>query len=117
MLDLKHKKLEVWKHSVDFTKDIYELTESFPKSEMFGIANQLRRASVSIVSNIAEGASRKSSVERKRFFEISRSSLVEIDSQIEIAKRLKFTEEVDNEKISEEMNHLFAMLSNLILKS
>ena len=80
MLNLNHKKLEVWKKSLDLIENIYTLTEKFPKSEIFGISNQLRRASVSITSNIAEGSSRNSKIERKRFFEISRSSLVEIDT-------------------------------------
>ena len=76
MLNLNHKKLEVWKLSVDLIKLTYKTTESFPKSELFGVTNQLRRASVSIASNLAEGCARKSVIERKRFFEISRSSLV-----------------------------------------
>lgn len=117
MLDLKHKKLDVWKLGVEFTKQIYNITEEFPKSEVFGISNQLRRASVSVVSNIAEGASRKTSVERKRFFVIARSSLVEIDSQLEICMALKLMKQEETQTLSEKLNHLFAMLSNLISKS
>lgn len=90
MLNLNHKKLEVWKLSVDLIKLTYKTTESFPKSELFGVTNQLRRASVSIASNLAEGCARKSVIERKRFFEISRSSLVEVDTQLEICKELRF---------------------------
>lgn len=75
MLKLNHKKLNVWTLSLSLIKDLYKMTENFPKSEIFGITNQIRRAAVSIASNIAEGASRKSMSERKRFYEISRSSL------------------------------------------
>ncbi len=93
MLNLNHKRLEVWKLSIDLIKLIYKLTENFPRSELFGITNQVRRASVSIASNIAEGCSRKSLTERKRFFEISRSSLVEADTQLEICRSLNYITE------------------------
>jgi four helix bundle protein len=71
MLQLNHKKLNVWKEGINLVKMIYKLTESFPKNEIFGLSNQLRRASVSVVSNLAEGASRKTKAERIRFYEIS----------------------------------------------
>ncbi|KAB2878837.1 four helix bundle protein [bacterium] len=108
--------LDVWKISLFLVVDIYGLTEKFPKSEKYGITNQLRRASVSVTSNIAEGAARKSAVERRRYYEISRSSLVEIDTQLEISLQLKFCSETEKELavIQEKMNHLFAKMSNLI---
>ena len=102
---------------MEFTKQIYSVTELFPRSEMFGISNQLRRASVSVASNLAEGAARKSVVERRRFFEMSRSSLVEIDTQIEICISLGYISKDEEIGISERINHLFAMVSNLITKS
>ncbi len=117
MLKLNHKKLNVWSLSLNLIKDFYKLTENFPKSEIFGITNQIRRAAVSIASNIAEGASRKSMSERKRFYEISRSSLVEIDTQIEISLGLNLINENDIAAIDNKINHLFAMMSNLIAKS
>ena len=117
MLKLNHKNLNVWKLSIHFIKDIYKLTESFPKNEIFGITNQMRRASVSIASNIAEGASRKSMLERKRFFEISRSSLVEIDTQLEIAIELEIISLSNIKLLEEKLNQLFAMMSRLIEKS
>ena len=80
MLRLAHKQLEVWKVSIDLVSRIYDLTTDFPSSELSGITNQLRRASVSVPSNISEGAARSSHIERKRFYEIARSSLVEIDT-------------------------------------
>ncbi len=114
MLNVNHRKLEVWSKSIDFTLDIYKTTGSFPKSEVYGLTSQLRRAAVSIPSNIAEGASRRSPQERNRFYEIARSSLVEIDTQLEIATRLNYSAEQSIQSHSETMNHLFAMLSNLI---
>ena len=117
MLKLNHKNLNVWKLSITFVRDIYLLTENFPKNEIFGITNQMRRASVSVSSNIAEGASRKSMLERKRFYEISRSSLVEIDTQLEIALELKIINLKDIQLLEEKLNQLFAMMSGLITKS
>jgi len=82
MLKLNHKKLEVWKASIELVTDIYRITNSFPISELYGLVNQVRRAAISVPSNISEGAARKSAAERRRFFEISRSSLSEIDTNV-----------------------------------
>jgi four helix bundle protein len=117
MLNLNHKQLDVWQVSKDFIIDIYSLTEKFPKSEIFGLTNHIRRSSISVISNIAEGSSRKSFLDRKRFYEIARSSLVELDTQLEISISLKYCSETDIKIISEKMNHIFAMLSKLIEKT
>ncbi len=114
MLNLNHKKLEVWKLSINLIVEIYNLTRSFPKEELFGITNQLRRASVSVTSNIAEGASRKSRTERKRFYEIARSSLVEIDTQLEISFVLNYVTTNQLEKPGELLNELFAKTTKLL---
>lgn len=113
MLNLNHKKLKVWKLSVELIVNIYGITKKYPDTEQYGLVSQLRRASVSISSNISEGASRSSLKERKRFFEMARSSLVEIDTQLEISKRLNFISSEDLDHISEQMNSLFAMLTKL----
>lgn len=68
MLDLSHKKLDVWKISVDFVSNIYQLTNNFPKEEIYGITSQMRRAAISISSNIAEGASRTTQPDKKKDF-------------------------------------------------
>lgn len=117
MLNLSHKKLDVCKLSIELIKLIYKLTESFPKSELFGITNQLRRASVSVASNLAEGCARKSLIERKRFFEISRSSLVEVDTQLEICMVLKYTTDTSISEINQTLNILFAKLSKFIINA
>jgi four helix bundle protein len=77
----------------------------------------LRRAAVSVASNIAEGASRSSAKERARFYETARSSLVESDTQLEISEGLTYCSVEDLKVIGEKMNHLFAMLSQLIKKT
>ena len=90
MIDLSHKKLEVWKFSIELVKEIYLLTQSFPQNEIYGLTSQIRRAAISIPSNISEGLSRNSSKEKSRFLEIARSSIVELDTQIEISLQLNF---------------------------
>lgn len=117
MIKLNHKKLDVWKLSIELTTNIYKLTSTFPSFESYGLTSQLRRAAVSISSNIAEGAARTSKKERIRFFEMSRSSLVEVDTQLLIALKLKYVTFGEVEQLDELLNHLFAKLSNLIKQS
>jgi len=114
LLKLNHKKMEVWKECISLIKQIYKLTAGLPKEERYGLVSQLNRASVSILSNLSEGSSRKSVLERKRFYEISRSSLVELDSQLEILSELELITEDDLVEFDEPVNKIFAMLSNLI---
>ncbi|HPI38938.1 MAG TPA: four helix bundle protein [Ignavibacteriaceae bacterium] len=113
-MDLSHKKLEIWKNGINLVESIYLLTASFPKEEQFGLTNQLRRASVSVVSNIAEGLSRTSPNEKIRFLEVARSSIVEIDTQIEIAIRIQYCSHDDVEEVNSLLNTIFAMSSALI---
>jgi four helix bundle protein len=82
-----HMDLDVWKLSMDFVDDLYNITDAFPESEKFGLTAQLRRAGVSVPSNIAEGAGRFHDKEFIRFLFISRGSLSEIETQLEIARR------------------------------
>ena len=116
MLNLAHKKLDVWKKSLILVAEVYKLTQSFPRDEQFGLTSQLRRASVSVISNIAEGFARSSEIETKRFLEIARSSLVEVDTQIEIALKLNYLNEKAIIDLTENSNHIFAMLTKLIKK-
>ena len=117
MLDLGHKKLDVWKLGIKLVKDIYQLTDSFPVTERYGITSQLRRAALSIPTNIAEGSSRSSAKERKRFYEISRGSLVEVDSLLEVCTELHYCNRSELLDISTLNNELFAKLSKLIEKT
>lgn len=115
MLQLSHKNMVVWRKSLKLIKEIYHLTERFPSEEKFGMISQLRRASVSILSNISEGEARNSRKEKRRFYEIARASLVEVDSQIEIAIELEFISKSDIQELSILVNECFAMLSKLKL--
>ncbi len=114
MLKLNHKKLIVWEKSLNLIKEVYKLTKKLPKEEMYVLTSQLRRASVSVASNIAEGASRKSTIERRRFYQISRSSSVEIDTQIEICKLLEYFKENELINLDAELNNVFALLTAMI---
>lgn len=88
--DLKtHKDLELWKKSMELAEKIYSLTSKFPKEEIYGLTVQLRRSSVSVPSNIAEGAARNSHKEFIQFLYISMGSISELETQIILAERLK----------------------------
>lgn len=117
MLNLNHKNLDVWKISLQLIKLLYKLTDRYPKSESYGMVSQIRRAAVSTSLNIAEGASRRTTNDRKRFFEISRSSLVEIDTQMGISLLLEYIRASEISELEELMNHLFAKITNLINKT
>ena len=87
---MTHKDLEVYKLSLDLVEDIYKLTKSFPASENFGLTSQLRRAAVSLPSNIAEGSSRGSTKDFIRFLNIASGSLTEKETQLVIAERIGY---------------------------
>jgi four helix bundle protein len=83
-----HKDLDVWKLGIDLVEQVYKLTATFPKEELYGLVSQIRRAAVSIPANIAEGAARQSQKEYVQFLYIGLSSLSELETHLEIAKRL-----------------------------
>jgi len=90
-----HRKLDVWNEAVGFVVDVYRATRSFPKTEQYALADQLKRAAVSIPSNIAEGAARQTKKEFIQFLYIAQGSASEIDTQLEVARRLNYiTDEV-----------------------
>jgi four helix bundle protein len=114
MLDLSHKKLEVYKIALNLVKEIYNITKCFPKEEQYVIISQLRRAAISVCSNIAEGAARRSKLEKKRFYEVSRSSVVEIDTQFEIALSLEFVQSEQIQIIKQLLESIFRILCKMI---
>ncbi len=114
MLVLAHKQLEVYKQAKELLMLVYLITSKFPKEEKYLLVNQLRRAAVSVCSNIAEGSSRFSDPEKKRFYEISRSSLVEIDTQTDISISLGYMNQEDLQQIEGLMEAVFKMLSKMI---
>jgi four helix bundle protein len=89
-LTLAHTKLDLYKISHKLVLECYQITRQFPAEEKFGLVQQIRRAAVSVHLNFAEGCSRKSEKERKRFFEISRGSLIEIDTAFDISHKLSY---------------------------
>ena len=98
-LDVDHKELDVWKNAMDLVEKTYSLSSEFPDEERYGLISQIRRASVSIPSNIAEGAGRKGSKEFHRFINIALGSLTELETQYLIAIRLNYIKE--NQEISD----------------
>jgi four helix bundle protein len=114
MLNLSQKKLDVYLLSLKLVKEIYPVTGKFPQEEKYVLVNQLRRAAISVCSNIAEGAARRSKQEKKRFYEISRSSAVEIDTQLEIALLLEYVKNIQITDIEQNLESVFRMLSKMI---
>lgn len=106
----RFKELEIWKQSRQFCSQIYSVTNSFPEAEKFGLTNQLRRASVSIPSNIAEGSSRSSNKDFCRFLEIAIGSAYETETQILIASDLNFIREEDRESLCSSLEIIIKML-------
>ena len=107
----RFKELEIWKRSRLFCSDIYRITSKFLESEKFRLANQLRKASVSIPSNIAEGSSRKSNKDFARFLEIILGSSYEIETQLIIAFNLNFISELELTQASKELDEIIKMIS------
>jgi four helix bundle protein len=109
-----HKDLEVWKEAVELAVTCYDITKAFPRVEQFGLASQMRRASISIASNIAEGAARAGSKEFVQFLYISLGSASELDTQIEIARKIGLGNKSEIETLQLEVNGISRMLQGLI---
>ena len=114
MLKLAHKNLEVYQIALNLVKEVYRVTQRFPKEEQFVLVSQLRRAVISVCSNLAEGSARYSKMEKKRFYEVSRSSLVEVDTQFEISLILEYLQKKDIEQLEKYLESVFKMLSKMI---
>jgi len=109
-----HKDLDVWKKSIEFVTEIYKITLQFPSDEKFGLISQLRRAAVSIPSNIAEGASRKNKTEFKQFLYIALSSGAELETQLIISSNLGYLTEDRKDELILEINSISKMIQGLI---
>lgn len=107
-----HHDLDVWKLSIELVEDIYKATIHFPKEEIYGLTSQVRRAAVSVPSNIAEGAARQTNKEFIQFLYIALGSLSEVETQVFIALKLGFIQNID--KINEKIVHIKKMLLGLI---
>ena len=109
-----HKDLILWKKSIDFVTLVYSFTESFPKTEIYGISNQIRRSAVSIPSNIAEGYARKSDKELIQFLYISLGSIAELDTQLLISKNLSYLLPTEYDNLNSTLVELSKMTTSLI---
>ena len=109
-----HKDLDIWKMSMELVQVIYKLTENFPKNEQFGLTSQLRRAAISIPSNIAEGSARNGNKEFIQFCYISLGSLSELETQIIIASNLNFIQKIQSNEILDNIELIRKKLLNFI---
>ncbi len=116
-LGLSHTKLIAFQHSKLLLLECYRITRYFPSDEKFAMTQQIRRAALSIHLNLAEGASRRSDKERIRFFEISRGSLVELDTAFDIAISLNYVTDKELYNLGELIIKTFKLLTGLIGRS
>ncbi|WP_420582544.1 four helix bundle protein [Reichenbachiella sp.] len=106
-------KYEVWELAIEIAQLIYETSSGFPNEEKFGLISQIRRAAVSISSNIAEGASRSSDKEFNRFIEIAMGSIFEVRSQLFLSKRIKILNKQEFDRLEEKLSTLAKKLNSL----
>jgi four helix bundle protein len=107
-----HRDLAVWQEAMALVKDVYSLTAGFPSYELFGLTSQMRRAAVSIPSNIAEGAGRSGKKEFHQFLSVSRGSLSELETQVLISVELGYLK--DGSDLLDRMGRLFGLLGGLM---
>jgi len=111
-----YRDLDIWKKGIELVKAIYDLTKKFPKQEMYGLISQMRRAAVSIPSNVAEGFRRFHNREYKQFLYVSSGSCAELETQLTISKELRYITESDEAALLERLDHIGRMTSSLIKK-
>ena len=109
-----HKDLRVWQQSIAMVTSIYRMTLSFPKEELFGLVSQLRRASVSVPSNIAEGYARGTDKEKLHFLRISSGSMLEVETQLILSLNLEYIDQEKFDEVSEIVISVWKQLNSLI---
>jgi four helix bundle protein len=112
-----YKQLIVWQKSMELAETVYKVTELFPKTELYGLVSQIRRAVVSIPSNIAEGYGRSSPKEYGQFYSIAYGSLLELETQLTLSSRLDFLSSNDLQKTNSLIEEISKMLHVMILKT
>ena len=116
-LQLGHTKLTVYQYSKALALECYKITKCFPGDERFVMVQQIRRAALSVHLNLSEGASRRSAIERRRFYEISRGSILEIDTALDVAASLGYIETNQISKLGELIIKTFKLLTGMIVQS
>jgi four helix bundle protein len=111
-----YRDLDIWGKGIGIVRDIYKSTEKFPKRETYGLISQMRRAAISIPSNVVEGFRRYHNKEYKQFLYISLGSCAELETQITIAKELEYIPNDEEAILLEKLDHLCRMTTNLIKK-
>ena len=111
-----YKDLKIWQKGIEIADKIYSATEGFPKTELYCLTSQMRRASVSIPSNIAEGFARQHSKEYKQFLYISLGSCAELDTQLILSNKRNYLTKSNLEELAEDINHESRMIVSLISK-
>jgi len=111
-----YKDLFVWQKGINLVIEIYRLTNSFPRTEMYGLISQIRRAAVSIPSNIAEGRCRSTRKDFVQFLRIANGSAAELETQLILSNKLSFISILDYNKASDELNEIMCMLNAMITK-
>jgi four helix bundle protein len=113
-MEKPHKKLDVWKVSMDLVAEVYKATETFPKEERYNLTDQIRRAAISIPSNIAEGAARQTRREFINYLHMAQGSLSELDTQLELANGLGYLVGETWAILDDQMQRVDKMISGLI---
>ena len=113
-LTLNHQKLDIYQVSKSFVFECYRLTKTLPAEERYGMISQIRRAALSVHLNIAEGASRKSEAERKRYYEVARGSVIEIDAALDIASMLEYIYTENTKELGVLLTRCFRLLTGMI---
>jgi four helix bundle protein len=111
-----YRDLKVWQKSIELARDLYSKTRTFPEDERFGLTNQVRRAAVSICSNIAEGQARRTTKDFIQFLHISRGSLAELDTQLTLSHKLGYLNEENYQKLLNQIDEIQRMLFSMITK-
>jgi four helix bundle protein len=113
-MEKPHKKLDAWKLSMELVLDVYQTTAKFPSQEKYSLIDQIRRATISIPSNIAEGAARQTKKEFTNYLHIAQGSLSELDTQVELARRLGFLDDENWKILDQRMVRIDKTISGLI---
>jgi four helix bundle protein len=110
----KHHQLQAWQIAMRLAREAYEFTQGFPREELYGLKSQIRRAAVSVPSNIAEGAARAGTKEFLHFLSIARASMSELETQLILSHELGFADEKSFNSITQTLDHAFGVVGGLI---